>query len=192
MDATPLSCTRSVHDATNCMRSLSSAVLCEVPLLTRPVIESPINFADCLIGSPISSQSTDPVAACRLSQAAPNPGSRRGGALGSPPSRRPRQPRVQQGFRDPPRPRASLPGDGAAVRARGGAQRARLGAHVAPDVVPLGLRRLVELLGRGGRGSRGGGAGHSDGGGQGPGPGARPAAGAAPAAPARPGGPLKP
>ena len=31
--------------------------LCGVPVFTRPVIGCPINFADCVIGSPISSQS---------------------------------------------------------------------------------------------------------------------------------------
>ena len=33
-------------------------VLCEGPVFTRPLIGSPINFADCLIGSPTTSQST--------------------------------------------------------------------------------------------------------------------------------------
>ena len=33
-------------------------VLCEVPVFTRPLTGSPVNFPDCLIGSPISSQST--------------------------------------------------------------------------------------------------------------------------------------
>ena len=33
-------------------------VLCEVPVFTRSLIGSPIKFVDCLIGSPISSQST--------------------------------------------------------------------------------------------------------------------------------------
>ena len=33
-------------------------MLCEVPVFTRPLIGSPVNFADCLIGSPISSRST--------------------------------------------------------------------------------------------------------------------------------------
>ena len=32
-------------------------MLCEVPVFARPLIGSPINFADCLIGSPISLQS---------------------------------------------------------------------------------------------------------------------------------------
>ena len=35
-----------------------ASVLCQVPVFTRPLIGPTINFADCLIGSPISSQST--------------------------------------------------------------------------------------------------------------------------------------
>ena len=34
------------------------AVLCGVPGFARPSIGSPVNFADCLIGSPVSSQSS--------------------------------------------------------------------------------------------------------------------------------------
>ena len=34
-----------------------NTVLCEVPIFTRRLIGSPINFADCLTGSPISLQS---------------------------------------------------------------------------------------------------------------------------------------
>ena len=40
----------------------SQSVLCGVPVFARPLIGSPVNFVDCLIGSPISSQSTAPSA----------------------------------------------------------------------------------------------------------------------------------